>query len=181
MEDGENIEDLYDENKINDAEKIFYNEAAFREHEDIDFDAIDEKEDLDREVGDINYFFGDEEFIEEGDFDNFELNNNQIVQEKIKKLNIEIENSLIINENKENKIENNEIKIENNEIKIEELEDRIADTFDENYNVRHDATQILSGLYSSHREYFFIFNYSSTLTPMFLAVPATIFIALSTS
>ena len=101
MEDGENIEDLYDENKINDAEKIFYNEAAFREHADIDFDAIDEKEDLDREVGDINYFFGDEEFIEEGDYDNFELNNDQIIQKKIENINLEIENSLIINENKE--------------------------------------------------------------------------------
>lgn len=139
MEDGENIEDLYDENKINDAEKIFFNEAAFREHADIDFDAIDEKEDLDREVGDINYFFGDEEFIEEGDFDNFELNNNQIVQEKIKKLNIEIANSLIINENKENKIENKENKIENNEIKIEELEDRIED-IDEDLKVSVDKS-----------------------------------------
>ena len=33
-----------------------------------------------------------------------------------------------------------------------ELEDRISDTFDDNYNVRHDATQTLSGLYSSLRE-----------------------------
>ena len=33
-----------------------------------------------------------------------------------------------------------------------ELEDRIFDTFDENYNVRHDATQTLSGLYSSLKE-----------------------------
>ena len=33
-----------------------------------------------------------------------------------------------------------------------ELEDRIGDTFDENYNVRHNATQTLSGLYSSLRE-----------------------------
>ncbi len=33
-----------------------------------------------------------------------------------------------------------------------ELEDRIIDTFDENYNVRHDATQTLSGLFSSLKE-----------------------------
>ena len=33
-----------------------------------------------------------------------------------------------------------------------ELEDKINDTFDDNYNVRHDATQTLSGLYSSLRE-----------------------------
>ena len=33
-----------------------------------------------------------------------------------------------------------------------ELEDRIGDTFDENYNIRHDATQTLNGLYSSLKE-----------------------------
>jgi len=33
-----------------------------------------------------------------------------------------------------------------------DLEDRIEETFDENYNVRHDATPTLSGLYSSLRE-----------------------------
>lgn len=33
-----------------------------------------------------------------------------------------------------------------------ELEDSINDTFDDNFNVRHDATQTLSGLYSSLRE-----------------------------
>lgn len=33
-----------------------------------------------------------------------------------------------------------------------DLEDRIEKTFDENYNVRHDATQTLSGLYSSLKE-----------------------------
>lgn len=33
-----------------------------------------------------------------------------------------------------------------------ELEDRITDTFDENYNVRHNATQTLSGLYSSLKD-----------------------------
>lgn len=33
-----------------------------------------------------------------------------------------------------------------------DLEDRINDTFDDNFNVRHDATQTLSGLYSSLRE-----------------------------
>ena len=33
-----------------------------------------------------------------------------------------------------------------------DLEDRISDTFDENFNVRHSATQTLSGLYSSLKE-----------------------------
>lgn len=33
-----------------------------------------------------------------------------------------------------------------------ELEEKIESTFDENYNVRHDATQTLSGLYSSLRD-----------------------------
>lgn len=33
-----------------------------------------------------------------------------------------------------------------------ELEDTISDTFDENYNVKHNATQTLSGLYSSLKD-----------------------------
>lgn len=33
-----------------------------------------------------------------------------------------------------------------------DLEDKISDTFDENYNVKHNATQTLSGLYSSLKE-----------------------------
>jgi DNA mismatch repair protein MutS2 len=33
-----------------------------------------------------------------------------------------------------------------------DLEDKITDTFDENYNVRHNATQTLSGLYSSLKD-----------------------------
>ena len=68
----------------NDAEGIILEEDAYNVQEDIDFDliALKGKEGIDEEMGDLNYFIEGENFFEEGDFEDYELENREIIHKE---------------------------------------------------------------------------------------------------
>ena len=98
-----------DENYLNDAEGIVFNENGFMEQGEIDFEgiAVAGNQGIERELDDLDYFFNGDHFFEEGDYQDYELDKRNIINPP-KQIDL-LQYGVVQNENPDNQDEMNEI------------------------------------------------------------------------